>query len=487
MTQQMTDRLIGVLLFVAASTIFFMTAAGITSSNDGSHYALLRALGDEGRYEIETYFDFTEHNDYAEYEGRRYSDRAPGTAILALPFYGLAQVLPGPAALPYLGHDAGNPDVITVLMLPAMAGGLTVALFYALLRSYALSRGAAVTASLALAFSTTLWKYSGVLLSHAVSALFILAGVMLALWITRKGRLSPGIALLEGLVLGYSVLVEFSNAIFIPIVLIYLLLSLKKALFMGDRWALSILLMGLGGFIPVAFLMHYNTINFGGPFTTSYSYIVVHEWARSFNTTFDFPLLKGLGIMWWGGQDTSVITVQGFLTLMPVLALAVIGWPFYIHKHRDDSLFVLAVFIAFMLLIARHRSLGGASGDVRYMLPALPLLAIGLGFALEKVFTLSPGGLQAASLFVVYALIFVSIRNMLLHIGYSPNYHLNLHLVHRQASLPEDWRYMAGNIFVNVPNVPLLWLAEAIILSAGYGLRRLFSHMPGRSPTGGVS
>ena len=36
------DWLIAAALFAGLSLVYFMTLAGITSSNDGSHYALLR-------------------------------------------------------------------------------------------------------------------------------------------------------------------------------------------------------------------------------------------------------------------------------------------------------------------------------------------------------------------------------------------------------------------------------------------------------------
>ena len=38
------DWLIAAALFAGLSLVYFMTLAGITSSNDGSHYALLRTM-----------------------------------------------------------------------------------------------------------------------------------------------------------------------------------------------------------------------------------------------------------------------------------------------------------------------------------------------------------------------------------------------------------------------------------------------------------
>jgi hypothetical protein len=41
---QHTDCLVAVVLFVGLSSLYFATVSGITSSNDGSHYALTRTM-----------------------------------------------------------------------------------------------------------------------------------------------------------------------------------------------------------------------------------------------------------------------------------------------------------------------------------------------------------------------------------------------------------------------------------------------------------
>ena len=55
-------------LFAAVATIYFATFSGITASNDGSHYALVRALVARRPFEISPYLAFTEDQDFAETE-----------------------------------------------------------------------------------------------------------------------------------------------------------------------------------------------------------------------------------------------------------------------------------------------------------------------------------------------------------------------------------------------------------------------------------
>jgi len=47
-----SDRSIFVVLLVLVSSVYFATFVGVTSSNDGSHYALLRAQFSSGVIEI---------------------------------------------------------------------------------------------------------------------------------------------------------------------------------------------------------------------------------------------------------------------------------------------------------------------------------------------------------------------------------------------------------------------------------------------------
>ncbi|MCB9005592.1 MAG: hypothetical protein H6664_14555, partial [Ardenticatenaceae bacterium] len=63
------------ILFLFFSALYFATASGITSSNDGSHYALTRALAEYGRFQLSPFDNYAEGNDVAIVDGRLYSDR----------------------------------------------------------------------------------------------------------------------------------------------------------------------------------------------------------------------------------------------------------------------------------------------------------------------------------------------------------------------------------------------------------------------------
>ncbi|MCA9974744.1 MAG: hypothetical protein KC413_03305, partial [Anaerolineales bacterium] len=61
----------------------------------------------------------------------------------------------------------------------------------------------------------------------------------------------------------------------------------------------------------------------------------------------------------------------------------------------------------------------------------------------------------------------LSLRNIILHIGFSYNYNLDLSQLDPLIVRPENWRYLLQHLFPSVGNLPLLWLVEAVALLCG--------------------
>lgn len=472
-----SDWMITILLFVFTSSVYFATTSGITSSNDGSHYALVRTMVENRTFALQGFDDYAEGNDIAITEdGRLFSDRPPGTALLGALFYAGGAWLPGtPAQLPSR-HDAGNPRLLLVMMLPALVGAGSVILLYTFMRMLSLSRAPALTAVLVFALGTLHWKYSSVLFSHALSSFVVLLSLFLTVRLARRTRTGwPG-ALLLGLVLGYAVLVEYSNALLVLIVLGYLfwqrrLDSLKDLLTLFGP-------LLLGGLLSALFLGFYNNVNFGSPLRLSYAYAANYPWASSFATTFNFPIIQGLqGLLVGGAGDgwcDGTCYNQGVLLLSPVLLLALGGWPLYYEKARKECILTTGVFLVYLLLFAKHRTFHGFTADGRYLVPFLSLAVIPLGFAFAWLLTLRRHPVwQAVLLLVTYGLFFLSLRNVFLHIGFSYNYNLDLAQLSPMIAGMSSWRYLAGQVLVNVANLPYLWLLEAMLLALLLALWRL--------------
>ena len=187
-------------LFALISSVYFATVAGITSSNDGSHYALVRALVDKRSFEISEYLEYTENQDYALRGDLRFSDRPPGTALLAAPIYAASAFLPGPLVPIHSKHDPDNPRLIYAVLLPVIAASTTAIILFWILRAhFGLSQGVSVITTLAFAFGTMQWKYGSLLYSHATSGLMVMGAVALVLRAQTFGVLETPKVLAEKL------------------------------------------------------------------------------------------------------------------------------------------------------------------------------------------------------------------------------------------------------------------------------------------------
>jgi hypothetical protein len=358
-----------------------------------------------------------------------------------------------------------------VLLLPVFAGAGAVVVVYAFLRELAVGRAAAITAAAMFATGTIHWKYSTVLYSHALSALLILLSLYLAVRIRRQELTGGAVHFLVGLLLGYAVLVEYSNALLVLIVSIYLLWQPRLRDWPAWRTTLRgrLLPLAAGGLIPALFLAYYNTVNFGSPLRLSYSFAVNYPWAASLWTTFDYPLAAGLqALLFWGQGDGwcgGPCYNQGLLLLSPVVLLAVPGSLWYWREARESFWLTTIVFVAYLLLFSLHRTSHGFTADGRYLAPFLGLLALPAGFALQRLLVMRTRSvLQAVLLLAVYGLFFLSLRNMFLHIGLSYNYDLALEELGEQIAAPANWLYLSRQVIVNLANLPLLWLIEGALL-----------------------
>jgi hypothetical protein len=461
------DLGICIALFLCVSSVYFATATGITCSNDGSHYALARALVEKKSFEISGFSRYAEGNDIARRGNQTFSDRPPGTALVTSLLYAAGRFLPPPLTAVESRHDADNPQVLYAMLTSVWAGAGTVVLLYLLLREIELPTPAALTASLMFSVGTTHWKYSSVLFSHALSSFTILLSVYLTVRTTRRSRPHWTLPLAIGFALGYSVLVEYSNGIVVVVVALYLLLT-HRSLDLERPYRYAILFL-VGGLVPASFLAYYNTVNFGNPFALSYTYAVKYRWAGEFTTTFDFPLGQGLrAMLLWGeggGWCEPICYNQGLFLLSPFLLLSLPGLvPFY-RTSRREFVLTIGLFLIALGLFSKHKTFHGFTGDGRYLVPFIGLWCIPLGFTFDRLHrsTRRPTW-QAVAYLIFYGLFSLSLCNVFLHIGHSYNYHLDLGQLNPLIASPANWRYLSGQIFRNAGNLPILWLLEASAL-----------------------
>ena len=185
-----------------------------------------------------------------------------------------------------------------------------------------------------------------------------------------KGILTPGFlrALGSGALLGAAIWVRPTHVIAVPIFLI--------ALFVRDRekgWTAATALAAAAG-ACVVLLLWRNAYLHGSPF--EFGYPSAAEGGKALNT-FQTPLATGLlGFLVSPGKSI-------FLFSPPIL-LAFLGLPRLWRRDRGLAFVAAAAPIAYLLFFATYTQWeGGYCYGPRYLVPALALLGLGVGPALE--------------------------------------------------------------------------------------------------------
>jgi len=336
------ERRAVVLLFTLSAASSVLLDAGVVCSNDGSHYALVRALADTHTASIDSFVAYTRWVDYAWRDGHAYSDRPPGTAMAALPFYLAARTL---------GMSEPARESATC-GLSILAGALAVTLAFRIGRRLGLSLGGATVAALTLAMATPLRTYSSVLFSHALAACLVAAYVLLAL--------SNRPAFVIGLLIGYGVTVDYSTAIVGAVVVVAV-----------ARGRLIPLVAGLMvGILPA---LVYHTLVFGSPLATPYRFFARTAWPRSFRTTYDGSPWTGVPSLLFGWRG-------GLLLYSPILLAGLAALPRW-RCPPALRLLLLPALPLTLLTALHHTWFGGGTNDARYLVPVVPLLCVPIGAA----------------------------------------------------------------------------------------------------------
>ncbi len=397
---------------VLLGLVWVALAPGLVSSNDGSHLALARALVLHGRAELADEVALTLFVDRAQRGGEDYSDRPPGTALLAAPAVWLGarldpallrasmesrDVVVTPAAPRYAEtyaarvqrHQRAAPPLLalqgTALLVAlhcALMGALGIAAVIVLLRRRGASPAAQALAAGCLGLACLWGPYSMVLFSHVTAgtcAIWSLLALELGLGLADSSA-SPSSSpspsntvhplrraplLLAGLAAGWAFSADYLVAV--------LVLGLGLVTVPPRRWLSVAPWLLLGAAPIVAATLAYHAAAFGSPWSLGYDHHANFAFARERSATFDGNPLHGLWSQWGLGEGAGV------LALSPVMLAGVAG----LLAHRERRWLLAA--LPWILLLAAHRTpTGGAAADHRYLVPLMPVLAVGLGLAFSR-------------------------------------------------------------------------------------------------------
>ena len=291
--------------------------------------------------------------DHSVYAGHLYSDKAPGLSVLAIPAVALLQPS-SPEA--WSSHDIRlwGVRVLTVgvafILCAFMVGRV----------SEGLAPGFGGISLVTFALGTLVAPLGAVMFEHVPAATLAFAGFLFA-WSRRP--------LLAGLLAGAALLVEYETG------LILLVLGCYVAVVAGRRP----LGMFLAGVVPGAVLLGaYDQAAFGAPWHLSYRYIgnvLASEQSTGF---FGITTPHAFGI-------TQVFAgSRGLLVVSPVLVMAVFGLARLGRVYRPEAIVAGVVTALFVLADCGYFDpyggwSGGFSPGPRFLVAAIPFLALGLG------------------------------------------------------------------------------------------------------------
>jgi hypothetical protein len=363
---------------------FFIPAA---TWNPVSRFNLTRAIVEGATLQVDPYVTST--GDRSLVNGRWYSDKAPVVAFFAVPPYAViraTQLLRGshpdyraystpkiPAARVIPNKAFTQALYICSLATSGIAGVAIGLLLFELLRRRTTWRVAFVTSTIAILGSPIL-PYATSLYGHVPAAALIL-GALVCLdprgSRPRGTTPSPKRIRIAGLCFALAAGTEYLPAVPIVLVSLWFLLKLPHADKLRATGNLA-----LGAAVPALLVAAYQTMVFGAPWKTGYSFEERPEFAAGHQIG-----VLGVHLPHWDGAFGLTFGLRrGLFYMAPVLALALVFAVRYVVRRRDwtTGAGLLVLGALFFMNAGYYMWWGGASAGPRHLIPGLAFLAIGL-------------------------------------------------------------------------------------------------------------
>lgn len=325
--------------------------------NPNSRLALTRAIAERGTLAIDAY---PHTGDWAEFEGHRYTNKAPAFSVLAAPIWWLVggdtrgEALSPRAWLVNLALNALPAALLGVLLFQTL-GQLGIAEPWL--------RAAGV---LCYGLGTLAFPYATALYAHQPAAA---CGFAAFAWLVHRDR-STARALAAGAAAGLAVVFELSAALVAVSLGLWLVAS-------RERRALCTPFV-LGGLPFALALGSYNAATLGSPFDFWFEYANPSVEVRVAGELFGLPNpITALELL--------VFPYRGLFVSSPVLLIAIFGWPAFRRAQPAAALLCAAIPLAFLALVSSfHAWYGGWAPGARYLVPALPFLCLPMTYGLAR-------------------------------------------------------------------------------------------------------
>jgi len=362
-----------VALFVLLFTIYLLTGSGgFHIVDEISQFAVTESMAKRGGFDTNAiaWMQWTtspgERLGAFGTRGDVFCKKGPALALLAVPLYWLMWVLP------VVGLLQGT------LLFNMLVTAATALLVWRTALALGYGQWTGVAAALLYGLATIAWPYATHFFGEPLSALALLASLYTLLRLRQTRRLRYAWA--AGLAAGLLIAGNAAHAVLLPFFLLYLwhACGVSDSQRAGDGSRISDFQMGLRALaaylVPlagaVALLACYNWVRFGHLLRTGYHF----QAGEGFNG----PLVQGL----WGLLFSPY---RGLFWYTPLAMAALLSWPRFITRHKEEGWLLAAVSGALVLLFSRWWMWwGGFAWGPRFLVPLTPFLIIVLAPVLER-------------------------------------------------------------------------------------------------------
>lgn len=384
------QREIWLFVLLLASCAYFFPRWAVWGAN--TKLDLMMAIVDQGTLSIEDYYQNT--GDYALYRGVHYSDKAPGTSFLGVPFYAVFKMVARTSLVDDLiARLSANAAMIDTLreggtgllrdkvyfamamtfvtfFVASVPSALLGVLIYRFLRYFTPKTFPRVLVATVYGLATMAFPASQTLDRQLVAALTFSAFYLL--FRIKQDELNCCWLWLVGFLMGWSAITDYPSGLILLGLFVYALFAIR------DKKRL-LALVG-GGAPPVLLAMLYNYTCFNTPLPTGYFYSELYtDLHYTGFLSLTYPKLDAL----WG---LTFSPFRGLFYRSPFLLLAVPGFWFMIRDrvYRAEMYMCLWAVVSFLLFNSSSAMWwGGNRPGPTYLIPMVPYMSIPITYFLH--------------------------------------------------------------------------------------------------------
>ena len=381
-----------------------------------AHYDQVQAFA-KGQTQIDQWHWDT--NDKAWVDGHFYSVKSPGMAALTTPLFKGIEALGGDklarAAVDNAertAHPKWTPDSVIplenygynvergqrvqriveestpIVWALTLLAAVIPAILLLLAVRWAADRfvpGYGTAAAITLGLATVVMTFAAEFFSHVISAGFAFAAFCL-LMKEREKKPSLGLVATAGLLAGLAVTFEFQTGL-VGVVLFGYVLSRRT------DWLRRGAAYGAGAVAGALPMLAFNYWAFGNPLKLAYGYAVAFPGMSGHAVLgLNSPGFFGITAPRFDSAVSLLLAGRGLLVLTPIIVMAVVGVFMMRRQHRAEANTILAVAAVYFIYNSGYwLPFGGGTPGPRFLIPALPFVAIGLAYAYKRLPALTLG------------------------------------------------------------------------------------------------